>query len=44
VVARANGGREKRFEVLARIDSAVEVDYYRNGGILHAVLRGIAAR
>jgi aconitate hydratase A / 2-methylisocitrate dehydratase len=33
---------ELKFEVIARIDTAVEVEYYRNGGILHAVLRGMA--
>ena len=32
---------EKSFETLVRIDSPVEVDYYRNGGILHAVLRAL---
>ncbi len=31
-----------KFEVLARIDNGVELDYYRNGGILHALLRGMA--
>jgi aconitate hydratase len=31
------------FGLLARIDSRVEVDYYRNGGILHAVLRRMSA-
>ncbi len=36
----ARGGSEKRFEVLARIDSPVEYEYYRNGGILPTVLRG----
>jgi aconitate hydratase len=25
-----------------RIDTPVEVDYYRNGGILHTVLRNFA--
>jgi aconitase A len=29
--------------VLARVDSAIEVDYYRNGGILPTVIRAIAA-
>ncbi len=32
---------EKTFEALVRIDSPVEVDYYRNGGILHTVLRAL---
>ncbi|PYV18196.1 MAG: aconitate hydratase, partial [Acidobacteria bacterium] len=33
-------GRKKSFEAVARLDSAVEVNYYRHGGILPAVLRG----
>jgi len=31
-------GRETRFEVLSRIDTPIEVEYYRNGGILHNVI------
>ncbi|MBM3238054.1 aconitate hydratase AcnA [Candidatus Poribacteria bacterium] len=34
---------EKRFQVLARLDTPVEVDYYRNGGILQTVLRNLLA-
>jgi len=30
------------FKALARVDSPVEVDYYRHGGILPAVLRRLA--
>jgi aconitate hydratase len=37
-VARA-GGSTGRFAVIVRLDTAVEVDYYRNGGILQTVLR-----
>jgi aconitate hydratase len=33
----------RSFEVLARIDTAVELDYYRHGGILNYVLRQLAA-
>ena len=33
----------KAFEAKARIDTPVEVDYYRNGGILHTVLRRMAS-
>ena len=33
----------KTFDALVRIDTPVEVDYYRNGGILHTVLRRLAA-
>jgi aconitate hydratase len=32
-------GRTITFDTLCRIDTPVEVDYYRNGGILHTVLR-----
>ena len=35
-------GAERRFEVTARLDGPIEVDYYRNGGILPAVLRRLA--
>jgi aconitate hydratase len=27
------------FDVIARLDSAIEIEYYKNGGILHYVLR-----
>jgi aconitate hydratase len=40
VTARDPSGNEKRFRVTARIDSPVELEYYRNGGILPTVLRG----
>ena len=30
---------EKRFQVLCRIDTPIEIEYYKNGGILHTVLR-----
>jgi aconitate hydratase len=43
VVARGGDGSEKRFEVVARVDTPVEVEYLRNGGILHYVLRRMAA-
>jgi aconitate hydratase len=32
-------GEPKEFQVIARIDTPVEIEYYRNGGILHTVLR-----
>ena len=35
-------GSTMQFEVMCRLDSPVEIDYYRNGGILHTVLRSIA--
>jgi len=33
------GGGSTRVKVVARLDTPVEVEYYRNGGILHTVLR-----
>ncbi|MGM2998324.1 MULTISPECIES: aconitate hydratase AcnA [unclassified Bacillus cereus group] len=39
VVATDLDGNEKQFEVVARFDSEVEIDYYRHGGILQMVLR-----
>jgi aconitate hydratase len=43
VTAAAGDGATKEFEVTARIDTPVEVEYYRNGGILQAVLRRLSA-
>nr|MBA2724519.1 aconitate hydratase [Actinomycetota bacterium] len=43
VVARADDGSEKRFSVECRIDSEVELDYYRHGGVLQMVLRRMLA-
>ena len=40
VTARSpEGGETITFQAKARIDTPVEFKYYRNGGILHAVLR-----
>ena len=39
VTAVKADGREIRFEVLARLDTDIEVDYFNNGGILPYVLR-----
>ena len=39
VLAIADDGTETRFEVVCRIDTPVEIDYYRHGGILPFVLR-----
>jgi aconitate hydratase len=36
-------GAEKPFEVLVRVDTPQEAEYYRNGGILPYVLRQLAA-
>lgn len=39
VTAVFEDGSEKTFEVIARFDSEVEIEYYRHGGILPMVLR-----
>jgi len=41
--AVAPDGSEKNFEVIVRIDTPVEADYYRNGGILPYVLRQLVS-
>ncbi|HUU09883.1 MAG TPA: aconitate hydratase AcnA [Phycisphaerae bacterium] len=42
VKATAPDGTITEFTMIARIDTPVEADYYRNGGILHTVLRAFA--
>ncbi len=37
---RADGSAIE-FQAIARLDTAIEVNYYRNGGILHTVLRNM---
>jgi aconitate hydratase len=39
VVATSAKGAKKEFPMLVRIDTPVELDYYRNGGILQTVTR-----
>jgi aconitate hydratase len=39
----SSGGSLQRVSLLCRIDTLDELDYYRNGGILHYVLRKLAA-
>jgi aconitate hydratase len=43
VTATRADGTSKTFAVQCRIDTPVEVDYYRNGGILQTVLRKLLA-
>ena len=38
----ASGDVVREFAAIARLDSPVEVEYYRGGGILHTVLRKMA--
>jgi aconitate hydratase len=42
VRAQAADGKVTEFQVISRIDTPVEVEYYKNGGILHTVLRRMA--
>ena len=44
VEATAQDGTVTSFEAQVRLDTPVEVEYYRNGGILHTVLREMAQR
>jgi aconitate hydratase len=39
LTVKARGGKERSFEVLARIDSPIDLTYYQHGGILPMVLR-----
>ncbi|MCY4073277.1 MAG: aconitate hydratase AcnA [Chloroflexi bacterium] len=43
ITATNDKGTKTQFDVIVRLDSPVEVDYYRNGGILHTVLRNFLA-
>jgi len=42
VTATKQSGETVEFEATVRLDTPVEVDYYRNGGILQTVLRNLA--
>ncbi|WP_430615577.1 aconitate hydratase AcnA [Flavobacterium sp. JP2137] len=44
VMAEKKSGEKIEFEVLARFDSAIEIEYYKNGGILQYVLRDYLKR
>ena len=39
VIAEGDDGKRVQFNTLVRIDTPVELEYYRNGGILQTVLR-----
>ena len=39
IAKHPESGKETRFNVLSRIDSPIEVEYYRHGGVLQFVLR-----
>ena len=42
VTATSSDGSQKSFEMTARLDTPVEIDYVRNGGILQTVIRKLA--
>ena len=42
VTARKADGSQVDIKTMSRVDTPVEVDYYRNGGILHTVLKEMA--
>ncbi|MEC9090296.1 MAG: aconitate hydratase AcnA [Candidatus Thermoplasmatota archaeon] len=42
VTAKKSDGSQILFDTIVRLDTPVEVDYYRNGGILQTVLRKLA--
>jgi aconitate hydratase len=44
VVAINKDGSKVSFEVIGRLDSGIEIAYYKNGGILHYVLRQFLAK
>jgi aconitate hydratase len=44
VIARDESGKETVFPAVVRLNSAVELDYYRHGGILQRVLRQFLGR
>lgn len=44
IKAQMEGKAGLDFEVLCRLDSLIEIEYYKNGGILHYVLRDFIKR
>jgi aconitate hydratase len=43
VTATRTDGTGVEFETVARVDTPIEIEYLRNGGILHYVLRRMAS-
>ncbi|MFX1337644.1 MAG: aconitate hydratase AcnA [Promethearchaeota archaeon] len=41
VIAKSDDGQKKTFKVIARLDTPIDIEYFRNGGILHTVLKNI---
>jgi len=44
VIAKKEDGQEIKFQAIARMDSKIEIEYYRHGGILQYVLRQFLAK
>jgi aconitate hydratase len=44
VTALREDGSKTIFEVILRLDTPIEMNYYLNGGILQAVLRNMLAQ
>ena len=44
VSATVAGGKVTKFDVHCRIDSAIEIETYRHGGIMQYVIRSIMAK
>lgn len=44
VAAQRTDGSVVRFSTLVRLDTDLEIEYFRNGGILHTVLRNMVRR
>lgn len=42
VAAKTESGEDKSFQAICRIDTPVEIQYYRDGGILRTVLKNLA--
>jgi aconitate hydratase len=42
VIAQKTDGSRVQFTTTVRLDTPVEVEYYKNGGILHTVVRNMA--
>ncbi len=41
VIAHKDDASQVKFQVVVRLDTLIETDYYKNGGILHTVLRNM---
>ncbi len=44
VIIKDKNKEDKKFKVKVRLDSSIELEYYRNGGILNKVLRNMLKR